>query len=194
MTKPLAKLEPRPTEPKPEGTSGPLDELIARFQLETDQKLAAIEADHRKASVEQERKIAALSDQWTTLGTEVQALRKEISGGLHLMHQGVAEVNNALREAVKHSQKASDSVAVFDKLKASQPDFHKMVRELEKKVAGVQDKATALGDTLNTLSRRLDEFEVVTEDYEETKGQVRSIDGIVKDLNASERRRKQSVA
>jgi phage shock protein A len=169
-------------------------ELIARFQIETEEKLTAIRREHQAQIVQQDRKIGALEDKWGQLHQEVTTIRGAVEDGLHQMRNGVAEVNIALRQAVGFTERAEKSAAVFDKLKASQPDFHRMVRELDVKLGKVQDSQAQMLEQVNGLRRSLDELEVVAEDYEETKGAVRGIDLVVKNLNAEAGQRRKTGA
>lgn len=174
-----------------EPPAAPIEEIVARFQIDTERLIASIRSDHQRQIIEQERKVAALQDEWTRTRTEVEGLRKDIQQGVHEVNEGVKETQNALRRAVEASQKAGEAVAVFEKLKASQPDFHKMVSECRRETAAARDAVQKLGDLVATLGKKLDEFEMVADDYEETKGAVRGIDVIVKDLNAEARQRRQ---
>lgn len=166
-------------------------EIMARFQLETEQAIAAIKRDHQSQLVGQERKIAALEDAWTRTREEVTGLRRTVDDALHQMRVGLEEVLNAQRISMAAAQKAETAAAVFDKLKASQPDLHRMVRDQDKVVASVRDQMTHLEERVGGYAKRLDELDAVAEDYEDTKGAVRGIDLVVKDLNAEARQRRQ---
>ena len=176
-----------------EGTSGPADELIALFQLETEGKLAELAASQQSAMVQHEHKIAAMTDQWNQLSASVAGLQRAVDDGLHHMRKGVEEVNTALREACKQADKAAKAAAVFDKLKASQPDFHKMVGALELKLARVQDANTNTLAQLTACSQRLDAFEVMVPEVDEVKATVRGLDRITADLNSDYQKRRRGV-
>jgi chromosome segregation ATPase len=187
-------MSPKTTKQIVSEDATPVAELIARFQLETEALIATLRNDHQRQIVEQERKVAALSDEWTNTRAEVKALREGIEAAVHEIQTSMREAINAQREAVKAAQKAADAAAVFDKLKASQPDFHRIVGEQNKTVARLSDTVTHLGEQLQGLAKQIDAFEVLAEDYEETKGEVRGLDLVVKDLNTEARnRRKQGV-
>lgn len=165
-------------------------ELIARFQIDTESLIATMRKEHQGQISAQDRKVAALEDQWTAARSELAAIRGVVDEALHSIRQGVAEALNAQREAIAHAKKAGDSAAVFEKLKASQPDFHRLVGEVQKKLGQVEDKITHVEGTMSHLSKRIDEFELVAEDYQETKTTVRGLDPIVKvlDRDLSQRR------
>jgi uncharacterized coiled-coil DUF342 family protein len=182
----LGKLADMPP-PEP-----PVAELIARFQIDTEALIADMRKSHQSQLAEQQRKIDHLTDNWERTRAEFSELRGRIEAAVHDMVEGVKEALNAQREAVKHATKASDAAAVFDKLKASQPDFHRMVRDLDLKISGAIDETTKTVELCNGLSRRLDEFETVAVDYEETKGQLRGIDHIVKNLDADHKQRRRT--
>ena len=173
-------------------TAEGLPNLIARFQLETERALDGIRQEQRQQVVQLERKVAALQDEWGGVRDEVKALKVVIEDALHQMREGVKEAINAQREAVTHAQKASQSAAVFDKLEASRPDFRRMVSDQNQTLGKVRDQFTLLQEQVHGLSKRLDEFEVVADDYEETKGTVRGMDLIVKDLNAESKTRRRT--
>lgn len=167
-------------EPMPEPN---VAELIARFQLDTEALIATLRADHQKQIAEQERKVAQLGDQWEQARAELAGIRKAIEAALHEMREGVREALNSQKQAVAAAEKAASSAAVFDKLKASQPDFHRMVQGVQQDLGKVKDKITNVEGTLSQLSKRLDEFDLVATDYEETKTTVRGLDPIVAGLN-----------
>jgi phage-related tail protein len=150
----------------------PLDpaEVVARFQLETDATIATIKREHQGQLVEQERKIARLEDAWTRTRDEVTALKRTVDDALHQMRQGLEEVLNAQRLSMAAATKAETAAAVFDKLKASQPDLHRMVRDQDKVVASVRDQMTHLAEQVGGYAKRLDELDAVAVDYEDTKG------------------------
>jgi uncharacterized coiled-coil DUF342 family protein len=167
----------------PESTPAPdTSELIARFQLDTEALVATIRADHQRQLATMERKVAGLEDQWETAKAELAGIRKVIEEALHEMRGGVAEALNSQREAVKHAKHAADSVAVFDKLKASQPDFHRMVKGVQEDMGRVKDKITNVEGAIGHLSKRLDEFDIVANDYQDTKTTVRGLDPLVAGL------------
>lgn len=184
-----AKLANMPATPASEALDPA--ELIARFQLETDAALAAIRRDHQTQLVSQERKIAGLQDDWTRTREEVTGLKRTVDDALHQMRVGMEEVLNAQRVSMASAQKAETAAAVFDKLKASQPDFHRMVANQDKVVAHVRDQMTHLEEQVNGYAKRLDELDAVAVDYEDTKGAVRGLDMVVKDLNSEARQRRQ---
>lgn len=179
---------------KDEGTSGPIDELVARFQLETEGNLKFLADEVRKAMARQDQQVAGLSDSWRVLERDAKDMRRVIDDGLTQMRSGVSEVNIALKRAVESAQQAEQSAKVYEKLRASQPDFIKAVMALEKKVAQCQDATRAVADSLNGLSSRLDQFERLTTDYQEVRGEVRNMDRIVTDLNGAEQRRRRGVS
>ncbi len=178
----------RDPEPAP-----PLDpvEVVARFQIETDLALAAIRQEHRQGLVALEGRVAALVDEWTRTRDTVSDLRRTVEDALHQMRKGIEEAINAQRESVAAAQKAQTAAAVFDKLKASQPDFHRMVSDQNKTVASMRDAMTLLEEQVRGYAKRLDELDAVAVDYEDTKGAVRGLDIVVKDLNTEARQRRQ---
>lgn len=190
MSKPIKQLNTATHPPEP---GAPLDpaEVVARFQLETEATLATIKREHQTQLVGQERKIAMLDDAWTRTREEVTALKRTVDDALHQMRVGIEEVLNAQRLSMAAASKAETAAAVFDKLKASQPDLHRMVRDQDKVVAGVRDKMTHLGEQVSGYAKRLDELDAVAVDYEDTKGAVRGLDMVVKDLNSEARQRRQ---
>jgi chromosome segregation ATPase len=192
MTKPKATPHPDPANAPAPAMLIDTPELIARFQLDTEQAIAAVKAEHLRAFADLERKIASIQDEWNTTREEVRALKVTIEDGLHQMRAGVREAINAQKEAVTAAVQAGNAAAVFDKLKASQPDFHRMVKEQNVTIAKLTDKFTHLDEQLHGLSKKLDEFDIVAEDYEETKGTIRGMDLIVKDLNADHKQRRRS--
>lgn len=177
--------EPPPPEPN-------VAELIARFQIDTETLIDKLRRDHQGQLVEQQRKIDQLSDSWDSLRAEFKTLRGAIDSAVHDLNEGVKEALNAQRHSARHAQEAASSVAVFDKLKASQPDFHRMVRDLDAKISRAVDATTHQGDLVRDLSVRLDELDAVAVDYEETKGSVRSIDNLVKNLDAESKTRRRT--
>lgn len=168
-----------------------IPDLIARFQLETEAALKAQRAETVKLVEGLERRVAELTDAWTVTREGVKALEKRIESAIHDMQQAVGECINAQRQSVAAAAAAKQSAEVFEKLRASQPDLHRMVRDQDKVVASVRDQFAHLEEKVGGLSRKLDEFELVAEDYEETKGTVRSMDIAVKDLNTEARQRRQ---
>lgn len=171
----------------------PLDpvEVVARFQIETDTALAIIRKEHRQGIVALETRVAALVDEWIRTRDTVSELRRTVEDALHQMRKGIEEAINAQRESMAAAQKAQTAAAVFDKLKASQPDFHRMVNDQNKTVASMRDAMTLLEEQVRGYAKRLDELDAVAVDYEDTKGAVRGLDIVVKDLNSEARQRRQ---
>jgi methyl-accepting chemotaxis protein len=181
------KPQPAAIEPAPL----PVDELVARFQIETEAALGALRAEFLRIVTDQERKVAGLADEWTRTRSEVTELRKGIEDAIHRMNEAVKEALVSQRESSRHASTAQNAAAVFEKLRAAQPDIHRMVSDQNKVIASARDQLTHLGEQLNAISKRLDEFDVVAEDYEDTKGAVRGMDLIVKDLKTESTQRRQ---
>jgi chromosome segregation ATPase len=166
-----------------------VDELLARFQLENERALAALQGDLLRLHEELATRVAALDDQCRTNTVTVDRQTKTLEDATHHTKQGVAECNLALKAAAKAAREAADSAAVFEKLKDSQPNFAEQVRALERRLATVVDKNTHLEAMVNDLTRKLGELEVVADDMEETKGDVRGLDIALKRLDSAQRTR-----
>lgn len=165
----------------------PVDELLARFQLDNERALDALRSSFQAQQGELAVKVAKLDDKCTEMVATVQRQTAQLEAAIHHTRNGVNECNEAMKVAAKAAREAADSAAVFEKLKDSQPDFHAMVRALEVRLAAVVDKNTLLADQFNGLSKRIDEFEVVADSMEETAGEVRGLDIQVKKLHSLER-------
>lgn len=178
-------------EPPP---AAPIEEIIARFQLETEQALATQRQETIRLVEGCERRVAGLVDDWSRTRGEIEGLRKTVESAIHDMRQSVSECLNAQRESARSAQAAQQSAAVFDKLRASQPDFHRMVKEQNTTVATIRDAMTHVEERMRGVEKRLDEFDVVADDYEETKGAVRGLDVIVKDVHGDLQQRRRAGA
>ena len=170
------------------GTSGPIDELVARFQVETDAKLKEMAAVHLREIQGMHRQVAQCRDSVVALEDRCTKFDRSIDDATASMRAGLREVNTALRVAVDQTRQAQEAAAVFDKLKSSQPDFHAMVRELQVKLGAVRTEQTHTNARINEILKKLDEFDLVAEDVEETRTVVRGLDPIVKNLNDMSKR------
>jgi chromosome segregation ATPase len=167
---------------KPQTEPTPTDELIARFQVETDKKLKTIQDMHVQELSVVRATVASMVDEMTVLRNQVTGFEKTLDGAMHQMKQGVNEVNQALKVAVAHTQKAENAAAVYEKLKASQPNFQRMVEKQNVTIAQLQDGARHVDERLTDMARRLDEFDVIAEDHEYVKNEVTVLDRAVGDL------------
>lgn len=168
-----------------------IPELIARFQLETETTIRGLRSELITAVAGCEKRVAALTDEWTQTREAVRLLEQRVESAIHELTQGVREAVNAQRESVTAAQRAEQSAKVFDKLRESQPDFHRMVREQNQTIAKLRDDQTHLREIVDGYGKRLDDFEVVADDYQDTKGEVRSLDIHVKDLRTESLQRRQ---
>ena len=173
-------------DPKSKQTT-PIDELVARFQLETDRAIADVRRELTTLYADLAVKVAAMHDRVDQMAVVANRQTAQLEDAVHHTRNGVAECNLALKEAAKQAREAADSAAVFAKLKDSQPDFAKQVQALEVRLAAVVDSNTRLHETLNTFVRRLEEFEVVADSFEETAGEVRGLDLTVQKLGTAVR-------
>lgn len=177
------KQKPAPT---PAGGHG-YGELLARFQLETERAIGALRTDMLRLHEELALKVAVSEDHVTQLKATVENQTKQLEDAVHHTRKGVEECNLALKQAAKAAREAADSAAVFEKLRDSQPDFHRQVQELETRLAKVVDTNTHLQEQVTNLTRQLDELEVVSESMEETKGEIRGLDLAVQRLDKTVR-------
>lgn len=161
----------------------PVDELVARFQLESERAIERVRADMTGLVQDLARKVASLEDQYTQMRETASRQTVALEDGLHHTRRAVAETNEAMKVAAKAAQEARDSALVYEKLRESQPDFAAQVRALETRLAAVVDTNTHLGERLNGLVKQLEEFEVVADSFEETQGEVRGLDIAVKKLD-----------
>lgn len=129
-------------DPPPE--TGPVEELIARFQVETDRRMAAFEQECLRRMGAAEHKAAVLTDEVNALRDEVAGLRKRFEGTEHELRAATNECNTALRRAVECAEQAKDSAAVYERLRDAQPDFRDEVLALRKEVAKVSDRQTLI--------------------------------------------------
>lgn len=144
-------------------TVAPIDELIARFQLETERAISGVRQDLERANQTLARKVAQLEDKVTEMTDAATRQVKALEEGLHHTRQAVQETNEAMKVAAKAAQEARDSAAVYEKLKDSQPDYAAQVRGLERRLAEVVDKNTHLEEMLAGLTKQLGEFEVIAD-------------------------------
>lgn len=165
------------------GTSGPIDELVARFQVDTEKRIAELQATHLKEFQNMHAKIAACQDAVVRTEDRCNKFERLIDDASSAMRAGIAEVNTALRAAIGQTEIARKAAEVFEKLKKSQPDFYKMVQELQVKLGQVRTEQTTTNDRITGLAQRLDEFDIVADNFEETRTTVRGLDPIVKNLN-----------
>jgi len=93
------------------------DELIARFQLETDRALAAVREDMGRAIGDLARKVATLEDRFTEMRDAAARQAVALDAGLHHTRKAVEETNEAMKVAAKAAQEARDSALVYEKLK-----------------------------------------------------------------------------
>lgn len=170
----------KPDAPKP---VTPTDELIARFQLETERAIASVRSELTGLYADLATKVAVVHDRCNDMTATVGRQTAQLEEAVHHTRKGVEECNLALKEAGKQAREAADSAAVFAKLKDSQPDFARQVRDLEVRLAAVVDSNSHLSERLNGLVKRLEEFEVVAEGFDEVSGEVRGLDQAVKKLD-----------
>lgn len=148
-------------EPKKQTPQTPVDELIARFQLESERAIANVRDEFRRLHGELSTRVATLQDTTTNMTAAVEQQRKSLEDASHRTRQGVSECNEAMKVAAKAAREAADSAAVYEKLKDSQPDFAGQVRALERRLAEVVDKNNHLQEQVNRLAKELESFEVV---------------------------------
>jgi chromosome segregation ATPase len=165
-------------------------DLIARFQLETEAALGEMRREMHRLVTEQSWTVASLRDEWEQTRGEVGGLRRTVDAALHDMRAGVTEAITAAKSASSSAGKAETAAAVFEKLKASQPDFHRMVQEQNRVIGDVRTRFEHLESRLSGYAKRLDELDAVAVDYADTKGEVRGLDLVVKDLNTEARQRR----
>jgi chromosome segregation ATPase len=165
----------------------PTDELIARFQLESERAIEALRGDMMRLHGELATRVATLSDEARQMTATMQSQTLQLENAVHHTRKGVEECNLALKEAGKQAREAADSAAVFAKLKDSQPDFAAQVRALEVRLAAVVDSNSHISERVTGLVKQLEEFEVVAEGFEETVGEVRGLDLAVKKLDSTVR-------
>lgn len=177
------KTKPTPDAPKP------IDELLARFQLENERALTKQRGELVALYEALAVQVATLSDECRNNTVTVDRQTRTLEDAVHHTRRGVDECNLALKEASKAAREAADSAAVFEKLKDSQPDFAAQVRGLEKRLAAVVDANTHLAAQFTELNRKMDELEVLDEHVEEARGELRGLDIAVKRLDSATRTR-----
>lgn len=163
------------------------DELIARFQLETERAIATVRDDLTRVIQGQASKVAQLEDLFSAMRDAAARQEKQLAEAVHHTRKGVDECNEAMKVAAKAALEARDSAAVYEKLRETQPDFAAQVRALETRLAAVVDANTHLAERLNGLVRQVEEFEVVADGFESTAGEVRGLDILVQKLETRTR-------
>jgi hypothetical protein len=172
---------------QPSGQATAVDELVARFQLQTERAIAAVRDDLQRQQGELAVKVAQLQDRVTDMTEAASRQATALESGLHHTRKAVEEVNEAMKVAAKAAQEARDSAAVYEKLRESQPDFTRQVQALETRLAAVVDANTHLAERVNGLVRQVEDFEVVADSFEETRGEVQGLDIAVKKLDTLSR-------
>lgn len=173
--------------PKPDAKSTPIDELIARFQLETERAIDAVRVGLQNQVAELATRVAVLQDQCTEMRDAASRQAAALESAVHHTRKGVEECNEAMKVAAKAAVDARDASLVYEKLRESQPDFAAQVRALEVRLATVVDSNTHLSERLSGLTKQLEEFEVVADSFEETRGEVQGLDIAVKKLDSMTR-------
>lgn len=149
-------------DPKKKETA-PVDELVARFQLESERAITSVRSDLTAMVQSQALKVAQLEDRVVEMTEQAKRQATAIEDAMHHTRKAVEEVNEAMKVAAKAAQESRDSAAVYEKLKDSQPDYAAQVRALEQRLAEVVDSHTHLNERLQGIVKQLDEFEVITD-------------------------------
>jgi hypothetical protein len=165
----------------------PTEELIARFQLETERAIAKVRDDMTGLIQQIATKTAHLEDKVTLMTEATSRQAAALDSGLHHTRKAVEETNEAMKVAAKAAVDARDSALVYEKLRESQPDFSRQVQALETRIAAVVDANTHLAERLNGLVSQVEQFEVVAESFEETRGEVQGLDIAVRKLDTRTR-------
>lgn len=161
----------------------PVDQLIARFQLETERAIAGVREDTQRMHGELATRVAQLQDRVSIMTEAANRQAIALEEGLHHTRKAVEETNEAMKVAAKAAQEARDSALVYEKLKDTQPDFAAQVRALEVRLAAVVDANTHLAERINGLVGQIEQFEIVADSFEETRGEVQGLDIAVKKLD-----------
>jgi len=138
----------------------PVDELIARFQLDTERLIEAFKAECQRRMGKAEHRAALLYDEVAAIRQEVGELRAKFADNEARLRSATNECNTALRRAVDYAEQARTSAAVYERLKEAQPDFRLEVFGLRKEVAGLRDRQTLLEERNNAVrgdTDRIDE-------------------------------------
>ena len=127
----------------------PTEQLVAKFQLDTEKALAAHRAQFD----------ALLKPIRTELGrvqSSAEELRALYAGTLervehfaHEMTQGVKETREALSKAVKMAAAAEEAAQVYEKLQEAAPDWEDRLRQAQRAAGKASDRLTALESQVN---------------------------------------------
>jgi chromosome segregation ATPase len=135
-------MPPRKSDPTPE--TGPTDELIARFQVQTDRRLEAFQLECTRRMGAAEHRAALLTDEVHALRDQVEALQRRFEGTEHELRAATRECNTALLRAVESAESAKESAAVYERLRDSQPDYREEVNALRRELGGVSHRQSVL--------------------------------------------------
>lgn len=134
----------------------PAQEVVARFQVETDARLAAFEAECMRRMGAAEHRAALLQDQVAALTDRVAALHKRFEGTEHELRQATQECNTALRRAVEYAEAAQESAAVYERLRDAQPDYRGEVEQLRRDLGSALDRVVHLEEQHDRLRSETD--------------------------------------
>src|SRR5690348_1612327 len=101
----------------------PVDELVARFQLETERAIAAVRDSMQGQVADLASKVARLEDEYTKMREAASRQAIALEDAVHHTRKGVEECNEAMKVAAKAATEARDAALVYEKLRESQPDF-----------------------------------------------------------------------
>ena len=144
----------RKSDPTPE--TGPADELIARFQLETERKLEAFQLECMRRMGAAEHRAALLVDEVHALRDQVEALHKRFEGTEHELRAATRECTTALLRAVASADSAKESAAVYERLRDAQPNYREEVNQLRVELGGVSHRQTILEGQQSRLQGETD--------------------------------------
>ncbi len=134
----------------------PVELLVSRFQLETEQKIAKIAADMGREHNDVLRKLAQLEDTVRECVTREADLIRKVDDAEANVRRGITDVTSALRQAVELAEAAKQSAQVYEKLQESQAPLLDRINEVAVEVAGCKDRIVELREAEQELRGAVD--------------------------------------
>lgn len=172
-------------EPELPDDSPDLATMVARFQIQVEARLDAMEQKQDKKREDVLRQLAALTDTSRRLERDAEKVRTVFDDLRHAATKSTGEMVTMLKQAHQAAGEAKDAAKVYEKLVDSRPDLLRRIEVLAEKVGQYRHEHKIWQSTVEELAKRVSAGEQLDEDYALTKHVVDDIGKRVHQINTN---------
>lgn len=170
---------------EPADDSPDVPALVVRFQMATEKALSEMRSTFDSKTSAAVAKVARHEDELRKIKTEMAQIREMFADLRETAGKAKSQMVTLLEQTHGAAQEAKEAAKVYERLSDTRPDLLRKIDDVNASAAEYKAEVVKLCERFGSLSRRVDQLDLMETDFRETKGTIDSIGNVVHKMHSA---------